>query len=56
MKIGLEPAKYTADHVLNEERSRIAESALQLWDGTREDAGRVTSLPRQIAAFRKYER
>jgi hypothetical protein len=51
--VGLEPSKYITDRPLIEERARIAESAIQIWDGTREDAERITSLFREIAAFRR---
>ena len=54
--IGLEPSKYLAERALLEERARIAESAIQIWDGTREDAERIVSLFREIAAFRSDRR
>jgi predicted XRE-type DNA-binding protein len=53
MELGLDVPKYQFDASYNEVRSRLAESAFAIWDGTPEDADVVTSLLREISRLRR---
>jgi transcriptional regulator with XRE-family HTH domain len=54
--IGLEPEGYVADRPLVDDKARISETAIQIWDGTRDDAERVIALLRDILALRRSKR
>jgi DNA-binding Xre family transcriptional regulator len=52
IELGFDVPKYQFDASYNEVRSRLAESALAIWDGTPEDADVVISLLREIGRLR----
>jgi predicted transcriptional regulator len=56
MKLELEPKSYYENTRVDEERTQIANSAIAIWDGTRQDAGIVVSLLKEIAKLRKQDR
>ncbi|MEH2564299.1 helix-turn-helix domain-containing protein [Bradyrhizobium sp. AZCC 2289] len=53
---GLEPQNYYENTREDEDRKQIANSAISIWDGSRQDAGVVVSLLREIAKLRKQDR
>lgn len=53
MTFGMEPADYWGATRADEDRRRIADSALSIWDGTHRDTGIVVSLLQEIAKLRK---
>jgi transcriptional regulator with XRE-family HTH domain len=55
MTLGLSTDSYIADRS-PDERARILEVAIELWDGTADGAKRVTALLREIAAFSRAKR
>jgi predicted transcriptional regulator len=56
MTLEIEPRNYYEDTRVDEDRRQIANSAIAIWDGTRQDAGVVVSLLREIAKLRKQDR
>jgi hypothetical protein len=53
MEFGMEPKDYCEGKHRDEDRKQIANSAIAIWDGTRQDAGLVVSLLREIAKLRQ---
>jgi predicted XRE-type DNA-binding protein len=53
---GLELQSYYENTREDEDRKQIANSAISIWDGSRQDAGVVVSLLREIAKLRKQDR
>jgi DNA-binding Xre family transcriptional regulator len=56
MKLEMEPRNYYEDTRVDEDRRQIANSAISIWDGTRQDVGVVVSLLKEIAKLRKQDR
>ncbi len=56
MEFGIEPRDYYEISRDDEDRKQIANSAIAIWDGTRQDASVVVSLLREIAKLRKQDR
>jgi len=52
--LGMEPVKYYSVTREEEDRKKIANAAISIWDGTRRDAAVVVSLLREIAKLRKH--
>jgi hypothetical protein len=53
MELGFNVTKYQFAASYDEVRSRIAESAIAIWDGTPEDAEVVCSLLREVGRLRR---
>jgi predicted XRE-type DNA-binding protein len=53
MELGLDLPRYRFDASYDEVRSRLADSAFAIWDGTPEDAEVVSSLLREIGRLRR---
>jgi DNA-binding Xre family transcriptional regulator len=54
MILGMEPKAYHSATRADEDRLKIADTALSIWDGTRRDTEVVVSLLREIAKMRKH--
>ena len=52
MEFGMEPREYCEGAHRDSDRRQIANSAIAIWDGTRQDADLVVSLLRDIAKLR----
>jgi predicted XRE-type DNA-binding protein len=50
----MEPKTYYSATRADEDRQKIADTALSIWDGTRRDTEVVVSLLREIAKMRKH--
>jgi DNA-binding Xre family transcriptional regulator len=56
MTLEMEQKNYYEDTRVDEDRRQIVNSAISIWDGTRQDAGVVVSLFKEIAKLRKQDR
>jgi transcriptional regulator with XRE-family HTH domain len=56
IKFGMEPRDYYEGDRDDEDQRQIVNSAIAIWDGTRQDVGVVVSLFREIAKLRKQDR
>ena len=56
MELEMEPRNYYEDTRVDEDRRQITNSAISIWDGTRQDASVVVSLLKEIAKLRKQDR
>jgi transcriptional regulator with XRE-family HTH domain len=56
IKLGLEPTSYYEQTRVDDDRKQIADSAISIWNGTRQDTGMVVSLLQEIAKMRKRDR
>jgi len=56
MEFGMEPKDYCDGNHRDADRRQIANSAIAIWDGTRQDADLVVSLLREIAKLRRQDR
>jgi hypothetical protein len=51
--LGLDPVRYLLDQKALDDRARIMDSAIAIWNGSSEDAERLVRLLQDIAGLRK---